>query len=131
MKKIFMIVLLISISFSGVAFAENNESTPGRSFTVNDGQVPANELTFNFSPGVVGEYNADGLENNRQWYSIGTYHGGGTNFYATTSGVTAIFRKPRTTDEKLADAGVPKKEALQEGTDAQNKPIGWSDGWSK
>jgi len=131
MKKIFMLVLLVSISFSGVAFAVNNEDNPGRSFTVNDGQDPANELTFNFSPGVVGEYNADGTVNNRQWYSMATYHGGGTNFYGTTSGVTAIYRKSRTTDEKLAQAGVPKTEEDQEGEDDDGKPIGWSDGWTK
>lgn len=141
MKKIFVLfaVFCIAMAIGSPAMAIDNENSPGSTITVDDGAATPNELTFSFSPSVVGQYLADasGTVNNQQWFALATYHGGGTSFYGTTSSQTVIWKKDRTTDETLADAAIPTASDATEGEECTEDdppvctPIGWSDGWSK
>jgi hypothetical protein len=112
MKKISSIIamLLVAFAFASPVLAVDNESTPGTGYTVTDGLDPANTLTLNFSPAVVGQYLTDAVQTagNKQWFSIGTFHGGGTMFYATSSDQTVVWKKARTTDQTLDDAAIPE-----------------------
>jgi hypothetical protein len=143
MKKLAILFLVAGAMFcvSSAALADtNNESAPGSTITLDDGASPAaNELELNFSPGVIGQYNADtgGTPNNIQWFSIATYHGGGNMFYGTTSGITSIYKKERLTDETLGDAAIPDQQDDQEGEVCTEDdppvctPYGWEADWTK
>jgi hypothetical protein len=138
MKKITTLLLAFGAIMVLVspALASDNESDPGASFTVTDGDTTDPQtLTFKFSPSVVGQYMSDGATTNEQWYAICTYHAGGENFYGTSSTDTVIYKKTRATDETLADADIPETSAEEEGAEATESteavPFVWSSsGWS-
>jgi hypothetical protein len=136
MKKILVLFIAFgfALAFTNPVFATDNESTPGQGFTVDD--TNGNSLTFKFSPKVVGQYESDGTSGNMQWFSICTYHGGGENFYGTSTTDTVIYKKSRTTSQTLSDAGIPTTTSAEEGaaddpdtTDVDEEvPSAWT-GW--
>lgn len=137
MKKTMILLLVIgaALVLASPVLAADNESDPGSSFTVTDGATEPETLTFKFSPQVVGQYMSNAATTNEQWYSICTYHGGGLNFYGTSSTDTVIYKKERTTDQLLAAADIPITQAEEEGaeatTDTEAVPSVWSSsGWS-
>lgn len=138
-KSLIAMPILFVCLFSVSAFAKNNESNPGDPIVLEAASTAP--LRLNFSPKVVGEYNAQGgTDGNRQWFSIVTYHNGGEYFYATTSGMTAIYKKKRSTGtEKLTDAKVPAskedEDSDEEVCDTEDppncRPRSWDSGWAK
>jgi hypothetical protein len=104
MNKSIIFTVLLVVMFSVNSFAKTNEDSPGSSFEVDETQ----KLRFSFSPKVAGKYLAEGATpTNEQWYSIGTYHGGGTLFYGTASDQTTVFKKKRSTNDGFDVASLP------------------------
>jgi len=118
MKKIMTLLLVFGTAmlFASPVLAADNETSAGSSLTVTDGATAPETLTFKFSPSVVGQYLSDGATDNEQWFSICTYHAGGTNFYGTSSSDTLIYKKSRATGETLDDAGIPDTVIDEAGT---------------
>jgi len=147
MKKMFIFTMIfaVALAFGSNVFAANvdNEANPGTSITVQTGT--ADELVFNFSPSVVGQYVTDDVEpvNNHQWFALCTYHGGGKYFYGVTQTDTSIYKKERDLDQLLADAAIPMTIALNDSgqecgdfdgdttTPDTCQDAGWTDGWIK
>ena len=139
MKKMITLLLVFGAAmlFASSVLAADNESNPGSSVTVTDGDTTDPQtLTFKFSPSVVGQYLSNGATANEQWFAICTYHAGGTNFYGTSSSDTLIYNKSRATGETLSDAAIPSTTTAEEGTADdpdttadETVPSAW-DGWS-
>lgn len=116
MRKItaLLLALIAVTAFSSVALAADNETAgAGKSIALTDGLATPNQLVLNFSPSVFGQYLTDAADTdgNKQWFSIATYHGGGTQFYGTSSEQTAVYKKLRDTTQVFSDAGlVSEKE---------------------
>lgn len=108
-------VLLAALAFGSNAMAAtvNNEGSgagAGKSISLESGA-----LNLNFSPGVFGQYTTATAGGNEQWYSIGTYHGGGDTFFATSQQQTVMWKKVRAdTTKKFSDAAIPATKALSE-----------------
>lgn len=120
MKKIIEVLAVVMIlGFSANAFAvvesNTNESNPGEAIKLTDGTT---ELVLNFSPSIMLLYQADSADDsgNKQWFSVSTYHAGGTNFYASSSDSTSIYKQSRTADKKFADVIIPSSKSMTEGT---------------
>lgn len=125
-KTLTLLIVLIAVGlFASQAFAANveNEGTnAGKSLVVG----ASDDLTLNFSPKVAGQYITEGTTGNEQWFAIGTYHGGGQSFYATSAQQTAIWKKSRETTQEFSDAAIPTTEANS------NSETQWTSGsWSK
>lgn len=117
MRKItaLLLALFAVTAFCSVALAEDNETSgAGKSIPLTDGlATDPNSLVLNFSPSVFGQYLTDAADTdgNKQWFAIATYHGGGTQFYGTSSEQTAVYKKVRDTTQTFGDAGlVTEKE---------------------
>ena len=108
MKKIMLLgaLLVTLLAFGSTAFAaalDNETLGAGKSIRINDGA-----LNLNFSPGVFGQYTTEGTTATEQWYAIGTYHGGGDFFWATSQQQTAVWKKERAdSTQKFTDAAIP------------------------
>lgn len=135
MKKIVVVfsslILILSMATYVFAGTSNNEGgDEGKPFTVDDGKNPATSLSFNFSPNVAGQYTTTEDSGNEQWFSIGTYHVGGTLFYATSSDQTIIWKKSRSSGDLFATASIPGAPP----TNTENVVIPWDEAdadWKK
>jgi hypothetical protein len=136
MKKIAftLAALLLSFGLTAAAFAAdgdpvaantNEGDKAGQAIELTDG---TNTLILNFSPSVNALYNGAGDDGNVQWYAVATYHAGGTQFYGSSSDSTVVYKKPRATAEKFADAVVPDAKA---GDDETPDTIWTSKDWTK
>jgi hypothetical protein len=85
---LFSALLVVLVSTPGIA-AEAHTETVGESFEV--GTSPT--LTFNFSPGVLGQYITAATTDDQQWYAIATVHTGGETAYATASNFASMYTK--------------------------------------
>ena len=133
MKIRFLIVTTFLAVFAFVipAIACDNEDDAGSSMTVEDQDTTPNQMTFNFSPGVVATYLTPDDTGNVQEFTIGAYHEGGTLFYGTASDQATVYKKDRDTTELLAAAGFAAETAVDAG-DAITAPWDEDDsGWTK
>jgi len=112
-KLMFLVSMYAVFSLATVAGAgtSTNETDPGSTLDLTDGATtdPAT-LALNFSPSVAGQYTTEGATDNEQWYSIGTYHAGGSLVYATSSQQTSIWKASRETNETFTDSAIPATE---------------------
>lgn len=95
MKKLFLVSALVLIMVSPVFAASGDEMT--NTFSVGGGQDSNGDatqtLTCGLSNNVHAVYYTDGSTTApSQWYSIGTYHIGGTEVYATAQDITSIYK---------------------------------------
>ena len=121
MRKVLSMFLICGVMFlmstQVFAAAVNNENNKGGTLTV-DADIP---LNLNFSPSVAGQYATDGTDADEQWYTVATYHSGGTIFYGSGSDQTSVFKRTRGTNQAFSDAVVPEVQAL----DADGNPEPW------
>jgi nitrogen fixation protein FixH len=111
---LFAALLVALMSTSGFA-AEVHTTTVGESFDVGEDD----DLTFNFSPGVLGQYITATDTNDQQWFAIATVHSGGETAYATASNLASMYTKdvasgnqPVTTSNLTTVlSGIPTQEA--------------------
>jgi hypothetical protein len=54
---------------------------------------------------------ADG---NKQWYSVSTYHASGSNFYASSSDSTGIYKQERDANNVFTDVTMPTSQTMTE-----------------
>jgi hypothetical protein len=128
MKKVsFMLIFSAFLVFStlNMGFAANVENaSAGESL-----DVGSPVLTFNFSPGVWGQYITAATTDDQQWFAIATVHSGGETAYATASNFASMYTKAvddsnqPITSSNLTTAlgGIPTQEASADT---------WS-GWAK
>jgi hypothetical protein len=96
----------------------NEGASAGESIKLTDGLDPENTLVLNFSPSVNAIYEADTADDggNKQWYAVATYHSGGTNFYASSSDSTGIYKQTRESSNVFADVTIPTSKTMTTGT---------------
>lgn len=123
MKKIALIASALAVclvagtnAFSGTI---NNETAgAGKA-------VGLSGLNLNFSPGVFGQYTTESDGDNEQWYSIGTYHGGGHYLYATSQQQTSVWKVERDAPDEFSDNEIPDTKTDSE-SDAEWETAGFS-----
>lgn len=96
MKKIFLITALLMFVASS-AFAVGLGVDQTGTFTIggsaDSGGTATDLLTCGLSSNVHAYYNTDGTSAApAQWYTIGTYHVGGTEVYATAQDITSLYK---------------------------------------
>lgn len=122
MKKIIeILVVVMFVALSSNAFAvldaNTNEgaTTAGESIRLTDG---TQTVVLNFSPSVNMLYQSSATDDaaNKQWYTVATYHAGGSNFYASSSDSTGIYKQGRAANTVLADVKMPASQEITTGT---------------
>ena len=109
MKKTYCVfTLFAALLFASTSFAAgiSKDSTAGQlQIVCTDTTKPT--LTMGLSTKVHARYVTS--DTPAQWYTIGTYHEGGTKVYATAQDVTKIYKKSYTVGEDAATAftGLP------------------------
>jgi len=122
MKKIILMLVLVTFAFAGSALAAT-QTVSGDNTYVTCGATTT--LDIQLSPKVKASYTGLNRVGTADFYVIGTYHTAGTKTYATASTLTKIYYQEATASKNLATifAAIPSSVA-----DAQSASK-WS-GWS-
>ncbi|MBN1141265.1 MAG: hypothetical protein JXB25_05660 [Deltaproteobacteria bacterium] len=113
--EVLTVVMVVALSSNAFAVLDANTNegagTAGESIRLTDGN---REMVLNFSPNVNFIYHSDTADDdgNKQWYSASTYHAGGTNFYASSSDSTAIYKQSREANNVFADVTLPTSRTM-------------------
>jgi hypothetical protein len=131
-KKVYVSFFLVAfLSFSSLAFSATYSNTAdgngaGTTIAVDGDQA----LTFTFSPSVAGQYATTATSGNEQWYSVATFHAGGTRFFGSASDQTSVYKRNfegltiTGTSPTFADADVPEASV---DADGDGTPDAWAD----
>jgi hypothetical protein len=123
MKKVIeILVVVMVVGFCSNAFAvldanTNEGTTAGESIRLTDGLTDPATVVLNFSPSVNILYQAstDDAAGNKQWYSVSTYHADGSNFYASSSDSTGIYKQERDANNVFSDVTIPTSQTMTVG----------------
>ena len=123
MKKILIslvVISLLAIGGNALAKGTTNIAAGGNATLALDADANKN-VEVQMSPQVVGQYNPNESDaaGSVQWYSIATYHTGGTKTYGTASNVTSIYY----TEDQLGFSGIPTTKAS---ASVWSSDLGWS-----
>lgn len=109
MKKTLLALSIMIILTSGVAFAATYKGT----MTIGgSGDNP--ELSMGLSNEVRATYAEDGGGDPAQWYTIATYHIGGTRVFGTAQDITSIYYLDKDSGGEFEWTGMPA-----DGTDSE------------
>jgi hypothetical protein len=134
------LLMLTFLCLSTNAFAviegnTNEGTTAGESIELTDALDPENTLVLNFSPSVNAIYEADTADDagNKQWYAVSTYHSGGTQFYASSSDSTGIYKQSRESSDVFTDVTIPtsKTMTLSDSSEGSAEEYWLENSWEK